>query len=56
VLRREVFDRIALGGATMAMEVGRLDAAGGTSTAAGRDRYTLTGTGCGIADGALVAT
>lgn len=56
VLRREFSDRLGPGGATMVVEVGRLNVAGGTSTALGRDQSTLTGTVRILAGGALVAS
>ena len=43
-LRREFSDRLGGAGLRMVVEVNRLNLAGGTSTALGRDQSTLTGT------------
>ena len=43
-LRREFSDRLGPSGVTMQVEVARVNVAGGTSTALGRDRSTLAGT------------
>ena len=56
VLRREFSDRLGAGGARMVVEVGRLNVAGGTSTALGRDQSALAGTVRILDGGALVAS
>ena len=56
VLRREFSDRLGPGGVRMVVEVGQLNVAGGTSTALGRDRSTLTGTVRLLEGGALIAS
>ena len=54
-LRREFSDRLGPSGVEMVVEVSRLNVAGGTSTALGRDRSTLTGTVRLVDRGTLVA-
>ena len=56
VLRREFSDRLAPTGARMVVEVGRVNVAGGTATALGRDQSTLSGTVRLVQGGELVAS
>ena len=54
-LRREFSDRLGPSGVAMVVEVARLNVAGGTSTALGRDQSTLIGTVRLIDQGTLIA-
>lgn len=56
VLRREFSDRLGPGGVVMVVEVARLNVAGGTATALGRDQSALTGTVRLLDEGALIAS